>query len=232
MDSDQIDFNSHINKYTINLNKLIKINNIDINLDLTCYDNVNLVDIIKEWQTLFGIIGKPNLFKKNNVIKVLYCLLTDCCTINNINGIKMDLDFYDFNLNRFLRFNVLDEKNRNIKLRIFTVCNILIVIDCRNMNQYKIYEVYNLDKVKNHYQKQKINFDILISDIKLEPIFIGNIDNIEENFKKLSIAKIKINKFKIIDSLEKFIYYNGQLENKIQKEYTQFSKTFQKRNSF
>lgn len=224
MNSDQVDFKSHINKYSFSEKKLIKINNIDINLDLTHYKDLNIVDIVKEWQTLFGILGKSDFFKGNEVMKVLYCLLTDCCIINNINGNKLDLHLYDISLNRFLRLSTLNQKNRNFKIRIFTVCNVLIIIDCKDMDKYKIYEVYNLDKIKSHYQTSKINFDILVNDIKLEPIFVGDINNLKKDFKKLSIDKIKINKLKIIESLTKFINNSNEIENKIQKEYKKFIK--------
>lgn len=218
MDS-EIDFSSDINKYARFFIKDIIINNIDISLDLTEYNNIKIIEILNQWQTCLGMMGKAKFFKTKEFMKIIYCLLSDSCKINTINGNKIDLDIYDPIIDRFLRLDVIDENNRFIKLRIFTVCNTLIVIDCKDMKNYKIYELHNLSNIKEYYGTCKVNFDDIVKLLKLQPRFIGKLSDLTNDFKILSLNNIKINKGIIIKTLEEFVYISNNMEKKIQKEY-------------
>lgn len=224
MENNQTDFGSDINKFSNNIKKLIKINNIDINLDLTEYNNIKACETINNWEICLGMLGKINLFKSKELMKIIYCLLTDSCIINNINGNKLDLDLYDVALNRFLRIDVINEHDRNIKLRIFTVCNTLIVIDCKDLKNYKIYELHNINIIKEYYETNKINFDTLVNDIKLEPKLIACISDLEDDYKILSMVNFKKNDELIIKNFEDFLLHATEIEKKIQKEYLKFYK--------
>lgn len=223
MENSQIDFNSDISKFSNNIKKLIKISNVDINLDLSEY-NIGACELINNWQMCLSMLGKTNVFKRKNIMQIVYCLLTDSCTINNINGNKMDLDLFDLTLNRFLRMDIINENERYIKLRVFTVCNTLIVIDCKDLKKYKIYELHNVSAIKEYYGTHKINFDTIVNDIKLEPKFIGSMSNLEDDYKILSIVKFTKNNESIVKTLEDFLLCATELEKKIQKEYKKFYK--------
>ena len=224
MENKYINFDSDINKFSNNINKLIKINDIDINLDLTEYTNIKACEMIDNWNLCLGMLGKSNLLKNKDVMKILYCLLTDSCIINNINGNILPLDLFDPILEKFLRIDICDEKNRNIELRVFTVCNTLIVIDCKDLKNYKIYELYNIHLLKEYYCKNKVNLDTILNDIKIDPKFKGSIADIEDDYKKFTITNHIKNYGEIIDKLELFLCRSVEIEKNIQKEYKKFRK--------
>ena len=186
MDETQIDFKSDINKFSDNKNKLVRINNLDINLNSLYYENKNLLEVFQKWLTCFEILGKGNLFRSKSIIKILYCLLTDCSSIITINNIKTELDLYDESLERFLRIEVIDKNNRFIKIKIFPICDSMVIIDCSDFKSYKIYELHNLQLIKKCYGTNKINFDLIKNNIGIYPTFIGNITNLQNDFKCLS----------------------------------------------
>lgn len=220
----EITFDSEIVKYTNNLVKNIKINDVDINLNLIEYNDKRIIEILGQWQMCLSMLGKGNLFKTKDCMVIIYCLLTDCCKINTINDSKMDLDIYDPVLDRFQRLEIIDNTNRFIKLRIFTVCNRMIIVDCKDGKKYKIYELHNLGNIKEYYGTNKINFDDIVKSIKLEPIFVGNFSDLEDDFKRLALRNIKVDSFDIINSLEQFMSSCNDIERKIQKEYKNFIK--------
>ena len=223
MEDNKISIKHDLDKYKSVYEKLIIINDIDINLNLFKYEDSTLPEIIQKWLTCFEILGKSNLFKTKSIIKILYCILTDCFTINTINEQKMDLDLYDAIIERFLRIEVVDIE-RTFKMKIFTVCNSMIVVDCRDMTKYKIYEVYNLQLLKQFYQTNKIDFDILVKDLNLEPIFIGNINNLCHDYKILSKNNYVIDKNQIINKLQKYTTHCKHLEFELQHKYNLFYK--------
>lgn len=225
MENNQIDFNSDINKFSNNINKNIKINNISLTLNLFEYCDIRSCEIINNWEICLGMLGKSKLFKSKNIMKVVYCLLTDSCVINSINNTKSDIDLFDVILERFLRIDVIDDKERNIKLQIFPICNTLIIIDCRDLKNYKIYELHNIKSVKEYYGTSKINFDEIINDIKLEPIFTSSINKLMNDYKTISIINFKKDDGIIINKLNNFLLHEMEIEKKIQKEYCKFYKS-------
>ncbi len=229
MENNQIDFISDINKFSKIINKHVIINNTDINLELTEYSDIKTCKIITNWELCLGILGKYNLLKTKEVMKIIYCLLSDCCIINNIDGNKMDIDLFDLELDRFLRLDVVDEKKRTIKLKIFTVSNTMIVIDCKDLNKYQVYEIHNLDTIKGYYKSSKINVDTLIKDIGLTPKFIGSICEIRNNYKVFALNNFKKDNGRIIHDLEIFLTYMTNIEKQIKKDYNKFYKEVMKK---
>lgn len=223
MENNQTDFSSDISKFSNNINKSLKIGDVDINLDLSEYNDIKAIEVINNWETCLGMLGKQHLFKSKEIMKVIYCLLTDCYVINSINGTKLDLDLYDMTLDKFLRIDVIDGKNRDIKPRVFTVCNALVIFDCKDLKNYKIYELYNVSGIKEHYGS-KVNFDMIIREMNLEPRYTGSISKLEDAFKEMSVINFKKDNDKIINNLEKFLLNATELESKIQKEYGKFYK--------
>ena len=220
----EIDFNTDITKYAKPLIKDITINNITLTLDLTIYDNKKTIEVLKQWQTCLAMAGKGNLFKTKSCMVIIYCLLTNNCKVNTINDNKMDLDMYDMVLDRFQRLDVIDGENRFIKLRIFTVCNSLIVVDCKDTKTYKIYELHNLANVKEFYGGAKINFDSVVKDIKLEPKFVGKYVELEGDFKRLGMENMRVSGEDTINVLQHFLDTCVGIEKQIQREYGKFYK--------
>jgi hypothetical protein len=112
-------------------------------------------------------------------------------------------------------FDTVNNKNRIIKIKLFNVCNKMVIIDCKQYPKYKIYNLYNLDIIKSHYKTQKINFDELVEYLCLFPIFIGNINNLEIDYKRIS--KLNENTCNIINILhvENYLIFVRKIEKKI-----------------
>lgn len=218
----QVDFNSDIDRHVRLYIKDIQINNVDISLDLKEYTSKTIIELLIQWQACLAMLGKGNLFRSKEALKIIYCLLTDSCIIHTINGNKMDLDLYDPIFERFLRIDTIDNNNRFIKLRVFTVCKNLIVIDCKDTKKYKIYELYNIDIIKEYYGESKVNFDDLVKTIKLEPKFTGNFCDLHNDFKRLSANNFVVDRNQIINELDNFMISYNAIERKIQQEYNKF----------
>lgn len=223
MENNQPDFFTDLNKFSNIINKIITINNVDITLELTEYSNPDICQTITNWGLCFDILGRHDLMKTKEFMMIVYCLLSNCSIINFINGNKMDLDLFDVALERFLRFDVVDKKRRTIRLKIFTVCNSMIVLDM-NDDDYKLYEIHNLDMIKEYYNSSKVNFDDLIKDIKIKPIFKGSINGLSQDYKVLSLTNFKKDEEKIITELEKFLVNEIKIEKQIMREYNKFYK--------
>lgn len=217
----QIDFITEVNKYSRNFDRNIIVCDIDFIINLNGY-NQKACAIINDWKTCLGMLGKQHLLKSKQIIKVVYCLLTGHLAINNVNGNNIDLDVYDPLLNRFLRIDIVDETERTIKLKIFSVCDTQIIIDCKNFDKYKIYELHNVHNIKEYYGTNKVNIDQLTSDIKLSPIFVGSLGNLENDYKILSIVNYTVNIQKMIQSMDYFMKQSIKLEKQIQIAYKDF----------
>ena len=195
------------------------INNTDLNLSLTSYNDIGIIDILYKWQSCFGLLGKGNMFHSKDISKTIYCLLTDSCILTSIDNDKVDIDLFNTITNRFYQINVLTKARRKIKLKIFPICDTLIIIDWKNFPNYKIYELFNIGLVKEYYKNKKVIFDTIIKDIKLKPKYSGNVNELTNDFKILSVNKIIIDKEKNIENLENFLSAYASLEKQIQREY-------------
>lgn len=209
---DIVDFASDIKSQTYTFNKIVKINNFNLNIQLVSYKE-DVCDIFSNWQTILQMLGKNN--KSENIIKILYCLLSDCYSIKTIQNEKSILDLYDIGLEKFVRVGVVNEKNRIIKIRVFNVCDSFIIIDCKDMKNYKVYELNNLLELKSYYESNKINFDKIVKELNLRPFFMENIKNLKSNYKILSINRRRLDKCKYIESLSKYIKDQNVIEKKI-----------------
>ena len=211
-----INFKTEIEKKSILITTKIVINNYEVDIQLIKFKQ-SVCEIFLNWQTVFGMIGKNK--KSSYVIKILFCLLSDYCIIKSINKDKCGLDLYDPELDRFTRLEVVDEKKRDIKLKIFNICNHMIVIDCRDMKKYSVYELQNCKLLKDYYENYKINMDDIILTLKLKPVFTGDIKNLLNDFGILSTEKKELDYDEYIDNLEKRTKELNLLENKINKLY-------------
>ena len=224
MSNNETSFIQDIEKYSKNIDEVFYTHNCDLNLNLIEYNDIQIVDIIKNWKLYLGMIGKSMLFKSKDVMKVIYCYLSDCKIVNSINNNHVDIDMFDNIKNKFYRLETVHEKERLIKIKRFPICNSMIVIDNKNLNSYKIYELYNIDLIKEYYGTDKVNFDRVIKDIKLDPFFVGDFNKLEDSFKILSIINYKIDHDQLITQLEKFLVNSKELEKCITKEYDNFYK--------
>lgn len=189
-----VDFYDDINKLSENINNTVGSN---IKLNLQLYNNIDTVDTMLKWKSCFDLLGQTNLFTSKNVQKIIYCLLSDCSIINTVNDEPSTLTFYDGILTTFWSFDIIDKQNRNIKIKLFNVCNKMVIIDYCKYPIYKVYYLYNLTSIKDFYGI-KVNFDSLIKDLYIEPSFIGNIYELKKDYKKLSIQNVNIcNKYNL-----------------------------------
>jgi hypothetical protein len=206
----KIDFYDDVNK----LSKNIDINH-NIKLNLQIYDNIDITNIILKWKQCFEFLGKTDLFISKNVQKIIYCLLSDCNIINSVNGENTNLSFYDIVKQEFLGFDIIDKVNRIIKIKLFNVCNKMVIVDCKGYPIYKIYHLYNLDVVKDYYGKSKVNFDSIMKSICIMPIFVGDINNLLHDYKKLSVDNLNVCNYRNIMYLKLYLAKSRELEYEI-----------------
>lgn len=224
---EQVDFESLVSQYISKNNKIISCNGSNISIDFIDYSHPKIIEVIKEWKTLLSLIGKQHLFIKKNIVHVIYSILSNLPTIEKINNHISDLHFHDHIINRFLRIDFVTETNRCFKIKIFNVCNTLILFDFSHSNKYKIYEIYNLYQIKECYGSKEINFDQLAQDLALEPIFTSDINKLNDDYHKLSIENKNniLDKSFIIKTYTKFLKKSNQLEKEIQKWHQEFIKS-------
>ncbi len=215
---DKVDFYSDVNKFSENIIKPLGPN---IKLNLQLYDNFNTIDMLLKWKSCFELLGKDVMFISKNVQKIIYCLLSDCSIINSINDTKIKLSLFDTSNKTFLGFDVVDNINRFIKIKLFNMCNKMVIIDCKTYPVYKVYVLYNLSVVKDYYKSSKVNFDIIIKNICLLPIFTGNINNLRSDYKTLSVNNYTVCNATNLRFTEEYLKNLKQLDkqiNKIQNE--------------
>jgi hypothetical protein len=218
----QIDFITDINKYSKMSSKNITIGNDEFILNTKYYDDNRTCKTIKDWKTCLEMLGKHHLIKNKELMKVIYCLLTDCHIIQNVSDAPIDLDIYDPMLNKYFVLNIIDDKKRNIQLKIFTMCTTQIIIDYKNPMNYKIYELHNINSIKEHYGS-KANMDTIINDMKLIPKFTGSINNLESDFKILTNQVT--NKDFYILSIASSVRQQVRLEKQLRVEYKKYYKS-------
>jgi len=217
--SDEINLKDDLQQYSQNILYKVEIQDNTFDLFLKSYNNINIIESLNKWSSCFGMLGKGNMYHYKDISRIVYCLLSDSYDIITIDNEPINIDLFDSILNRFLQIEILTKESRKIKLKVFPICKTTIVIDWKNFPNYKIYELYNIDQVKEYYKSNKISFDTVIKDISLQPIFCGNISDLKQDFKVLSLDKTVIDKEKNIKVLENFLKVYKTLEKQIQKEY-------------
>jgi len=211
---DKIDFYNDINKFSQNI---IRQYDPNTKLDLQLYDNINIIELLLKWKSCFEFLGRDALFTSKKVQKIIYCLLSDCTIINSINKVITNLALYDTVIQSFFGFDVVTNTNRIIKIKLFNVCNEMIVVDCCKYPVYKVYHLYNLNIIKEFYKTSKINFDTIKKDICLLPTFVGNINNLINDFKKLSVNNFNLSYKKNMLYVTSYLKKARELENEILK---------------
>ena len=216
-----LDFNSDIKQFSTNYKEKLCIQDTVLNLELEGYNNKGTIEVINRWQLCLSYLGKGNLLESKDASSIIYCLLTDACLLRTVNDSKVGLDIYNPIVSRFYQIECVTKKNRSVKLKIFPICNTMIIFDWQNYPEYKIYELFNLDQVKEYYGKKKVVWDQIIKDINLKPKFCGHSSTLDEDLKRLSIDNIIKNKDreKSIQILEDFMKQCKILEKQIQLEY-------------
>jgi hypothetical protein len=211
---DKIDFYNDINKYSTNI-----IKNYDINtkLDLQQYNDNNIVKLLLKWKSCFEFLGKNPLFISKPIQKIIYCILSDCSIINYINKTLTNLSLYDELQQDFWGFDVVININSIIKIKLFNVCDRMVIMDCTKYPIYKIYHLYNLSMIKDLYKTSKINFDIIKRDMCLVPMFVSNINNLFNDFKKLSASNFNMNLKRNMMFVESYVKRVKVLEDQILK---------------
>lgn len=213
---DKIDFYDDVNKLSTNITITKNIGS-DITLNLQSYDDVNVIDLILKWKSCLSFLGKDALFITKKVQQIIYCLLSDCTFINSVNNQSTNLTFYDKIRESFMGFDVVTKTNRNIKIKLFNVCNEMVIIDCSAYPIYKVYYLYNLDFVKDFYKSSKVNFDTIMEHISLVPVLISDINNLVTDYKKLSVYNLRVSNNKKIVRIDTYLKNARHIEAKIEK---------------
>lgn len=214
-----MDLRTELNKYLNKVNVMTTFNNHQLNLVLFDYKDKQIIKLLNEWKICLSYMGKGHLFKDNYVVEIIFCLLSDYQYVHSINNKESPLHLYNPLLNELTNLVVVD-KNRNIKFKLFNVSNTLIVIDFKQ-DHYKIYKLYGIYLIKEYYNSKEINFDRLIKELFIKPFFEGNLDNIENDYAKLSY--INYTKKDIIETrfntIMHYYHVNKKLDQKFDEEY-------------
>jgi len=225
MERNQLSFNTDIAPYVTQISKTVKIENTNFTLRANVYEDKEIIRVIEDWKTCLDMMGKTELFKNPNIMCIIYCMMTDCVIINDINRIETPIDMFNMALEKFLLFSMVDDANRNIKIRMFPIVNTMIVIDAHTLKQCLIYEVHNLAKVKAKYGKT-VNFDKLRDDLGLKPSGLFTISTIRECYKKYASSNISYDYMHIVKNLDKLLKHSNEVEQRYQMEYRKFYKLF------
>jgi hypothetical protein len=124
---------------------------------------------------------------------------------------------YDELQQDFWGFDVVININSIIKIKLFNVCDRMVIMDCTKYPIYKIYHLYNLSMIKDLYKTSKINFDIIKRDMCLVPMFVSNINNLFNDFKKLSASNFNMNLKRNMMFVESYVKRVKVLEDQILK---------------
>lgn len=221
--SDATNFNTDMKKYSTQKCIEVNISNVNITLNTTHYRKKSACETFLKWYDCLTIMGK-NLINKNTM-KLVFCLLSKYCIVNDFNGIEIDIDLYNPLTNTFANFAIIDYNKTEIKLKPFTVCDMMIIIDCRNMSRYRVYELFNIQELKKHYGG-KIDFDKLTDELHLLPYLICNIRDLALDFKT--------NKTRHLINLCEMVKYHIYMDKIYVKEFLEsvgYKKSIKKRKS-
>lgn len=212
-----MDLRAELNKITIKINNTIKYKGHLLNLTIIDYTK-NIIGILNDWKICLSFMGKNKIFQDIYIVEIIFCLLSDYKYVHNINNKEVPLHLYNPILNELTNLAVVNEK-RNFKFKLYNISNSLIIFDFTQDN-YKIYKLYNLNSIKEYYEKKQINIDHLVKELQLKPILEGNLNNLDTDYKKLSYINYNKNmiyemKYNCIMDYHKL---NLKIDKKIEKE--------------
>jgi len=156
-----------------------------IKLDTTKYENVDY-DILINWYVThstmmnFGVIGSNKEF-----VKIVYSLISGNYIIDKINDFIRQSDFYDPLSEKIIKVVNFEDPSKGIQLTNLDMYECLVLINSSNMQSYKVYEIWEPSMLATIYDG--VNFSTLKVDLKLDPVFVGNIDNLKNNIAVLKI---------------------------------------------
>ena len=226
-----LNFLSDINKYSSSDKRNIKFNDIELSVETTRYNDRKIIHVIDNWKSCLELLNRSHVLVEKEFMKIIYAILSDAIVINTVNGIENKIDLYNSNLDIFLNLETVNKSRRIIKVKSLIICNTLIVVDCKNLDSCRVYEIYDIDKVKDHYQDSKIDFDCLRDDLQLSPKVKFNLNRLNKYFKILSSKNSGYNMMVSIKQLQKYIEYQDELEKRITSEYDKLLNQLRLRNS-
>lgn len=214
-----LNFLSDINKYSSSNKKNIKFNDVNLSVETNQYNDRNIIPVIDNWKSCLELLNRSNVLVEKEFMKIVYAILSDAVVVNTINGLENKIDLYNSYLDIFLNLETVNKSRRIIKMKPLIICNTLIVVDCKNIDLCCVYEIYDIDKVKDYYKDSKIDFDRLIDDLHLTPKVKFSLNHLNKYFKILSSKNVEYNMTVTIRQLQKYIEYQNELEKRISSEY-------------
>lgn len=214
-----LNFLSDINKYSSKTKKNIKFDGADLSVDVTKYNNIDVIHVIDNWISCLELLNRSHVLVEKEFMKIIYAILSDTVIVNTINGLENKIDLYNSYSDMFLNLETVNESRRSIKVKPLIICTTLIVIDCKNLNSCRVYEIYDTNKIKDYYQDSKIDFDCLRDDLRLIPKVEFNLNNLNKYFKILASKNAGYNMTVSIKQIQKYVEYQNELEKRILAEY-------------
>lgn len=214
-----MDLRTELNKFSKKISSTIKYNDKQLSIELFDYHDRKVIDLLNEWKICLSCMGKSKLFKDIFIAEVIFCLLSDYHYVHYIGKKDSPLHLYNPILNDLTNLVVVDQ-NRCIKFKLFNISNTLIIFDFKK-DHYKVYKLYGLYAIKDYYESKQIKFDHLVKDLQLTPIFESDLDNLENDYKKLSYVNYTRNDFLEMRYITMMQYYQlyQKIDQKIEKEF-------------
>ena len=198
------------------------IQNQEITMKALMYDDHTQCDELLKWYEKFqqlnectkqiGSTRKLNLAEA--FTEGIYCLLTNSCRVIQIcnSKISSSFDCYNFDLKKTVQVKATQIANDCTSFGPKTKFDLLVFVDLYDVSQLKIYYVppelvYNwiVNKKKNEtvsdQQKQgkrpRLSLKKVISFNKIQPVFVGDLLMLRENFKSLVVDTKKSSNLEI-----------------------------------
>jgi len=206
-----------------------------IKSEITKFENKKACEVFLKYHSVFIFMG--NIHDKNAsyarpIFEILYCLLTNSVRINGIEGVQC----YDRDCDKFINVNIINNNYKKIKfvqktnyiegkikreIKLNNITNVFFELG--EDSDYKIYRVNNQEIEDVVFFGDEINFNLFKHEYDLIPYFQGNINNIKNDFKCLSIENnLNENHIKnLLGSIsyytDKILYYENKLKDEIEK---------------
>lgn len=191
--------------------KQIFINGKKYNSEIFEYDDIKYCALLKNWYNYFVLMNHQlnniGSTRKYNIHEAfsegLYCLLTNSVRINKIlsQKISSSFDCYNFDYDKSVQIKCTQIENDCTSFGPMTEYDLIVFVDLFEMPIFKIYEIEPtllgniiLNKKKNETfsdqqkkgKRPRLSIKKTLIELKkIKPIFVGNINKLDEYYKIL-----------------------------------------------
>jgi hypothetical protein len=210
-----------MNTFKDDMEKASKQNKILINnkyCDVMIFDTIEIAKKLKEWHIVYSNIKLYNnerdikLATNTMFFKILYCLLTNSVKIIKNND---SMDCYNIDLDKRIRIRVINHDSDIINIRETNEYDYVVIFDCTDMHNYKMYEIDNniLYDMSELLQSNKFTVIKKYYDIKYD--YMSSINDIDNDLKIFSVQKQNKTVDMYLNDINQKLIEISSLEDKI-----------------